>query len=174
MKFLLKIYLAVSLLLTGCIFSQEPEQQKDADSSVRLSQKELRKFTGTYRNENGDVFWIKRQKDKLYAYNFTGEKWELKPISPTKFSLDKSSPANYLQFYLVKGKVKGYLTCDFKRHRALKFARINHFAFYIRAYLIVTIALVLLVIFAIMKKRGVALDSDDLVNYKKWKSWRIY
>lgn len=174
MRYLLKIYLAVSLLLTGYIFSQEPEQQKDTGNSVKLTQKELRKFTGNYRGENGEIIRIKRQNEKLYAYNFLAEKWELEPLSATQFRLGKSTTANYLQFYLVKGKVMGYLTCDFKRNRAIKFTRINHFVFYKREYLIILAFFSILIFFAILKKNGYIMDDEVMINYKKWKSWRIY
>jgi len=168
MKFLLKIHLVVSLLLTGFIFSQEPEQQKDTGSSVKLTQKELRKFTGNYRGENGAIIRIKRQNEKLYAYNFLAEKWELEPLSATQFRLGKSQPANYLQFYLVKGKVKGYLTCDFKRNRAVKFTRISHFVLYKRTYLIILSGLAMISVLTILTVKGYGSGTEEQRNYLKW------
>jgi len=168
MKFLLQICIITSLLITNTLFCLEPSNNLTESSYFKLTKKELRKFAGIYRNENGDVIRIKRQDEKLYAYTFLAEKWELKPVSATVFNQEKTSPANYLQFYLVKGKVKGYLALNHKKNRAMKFVKVGHFSFYKRTYLVVLSGLAILLFLLLMRLKGYGAETEDQLNYLKW------
>lgn len=76
---------------------------------ITLTDEEKEKFTGDYRNSKGKIVRIIFENGNLFRLSSEGEKFELKPVSKTKFQLMKVMPDAYIEFIMnAENKVEKY------------------------------------------------------------------
>lgn len=76
---------------------------------ITLKKEEVEKFAGEYKNAKGKIVKIAFENDTLFRIADDGEKFELKPITKTKFQVMRYNPDVFYEFVLKDNVVEKYI-----------------------------------------------------------------
>lgn len=76
---------------------------------INLTSEEKEKYAGEYKNSKGKIVKLVYENDTLYRVTDDGEKFELKPISKTKFQMMQVEPDAFYEFVIKDNKVEKYI-----------------------------------------------------------------
>ena len=76
---------------------------------IRLKKEEVEKFAGDYKNAKGKIANVILENDTLFRMADDGEKFELKPITKTKFQVMRYSPDVFYEFVMKDTAVEKFI-----------------------------------------------------------------